>query len=154
MATITKSHPFFLIRFSPSWYPYAAARRTTHPSDNPQTASIETANGGYELLHERRSEGLIARFFVALRHVLGLIFGYDLRLYPGTKSAGARDGVFGVILLRIPLFFAWPFLDRSLIKQPFPVQFRRRLEMLGPTYIKLGQILSLREDLLPKVDHR
>jgi ubiquinone biosynthesis protein len=30
------------------------------------------------------------------------------------------------------------------------VQLRRRLERLGPTYIKLGQILSLREDLLPK----
>jgi ubiquinone biosynthesis protein len=27
---------------------------------------------------------------------------------------------------------------------------RRRLERLGPTYIKLGQILSLREDILPK----
>ena len=34
--------------------------------------------------------------------------------------------------------------------QPFPVQLRRRLERLGPTYIKLGQILSLREDLLPR----
>jgi ubiquinone biosynthesis protein len=31
-----------------------------------------------------------------------------------------------------------------------PVQLRRRLERLGPTYIKLGQILSLREDLLPR----
>src|SRR5690606_19097146 len=29
------------------------------------------------------------------------------------------------------------------------VQLRRRLELLGPTYIKLGQVLALREDLLP-----
>jgi ubiquinone biosynthesis protein len=33
---------------------------------------------------------------------------------------------------------------------PFASQLRRRLELLGPTYIKLGQILSLREDLLPR----
>ncbi len=34
---------------------------------------------------------------------------------------------------------------------PFPAQLRRRLEILGPTYIKLGQILSLRLDVLPEV---
>jgi ubiquinone biosynthesis protein len=44
---------------------------------------------------------------------------------------------------------AWPFLDRDLVAQPFPVQLRKRFERLGATYIKLGQILSLREDLLP-----
>ena len=32
----------------------------------------------------------------------------------------------------------------------FAVQFRRALERLGPTYVKLGQILSLRDDLLPE----
>ena len=41
-------------------------------------------------------------------------------------------------------------VDRELARLPFPVQLRRRLERLGPTYIKLGQILSLREDLLPR----
>ncbi len=29
------------------------------------------------------------------------------------------------------------------------MQLRKRLETLGPTYIKLGQVLSLREDILP-----
>ena len=41
-------------------------------------------------------------------------------------------------------------LPRSLRDLPFPVQLRRRLEALGPTYVKLGQILSLREDILPR----
>ena len=52
--------------------------------------------------------------------------------------------------LRVLNAFTRPFLDRSLRDLPFPVQLRRRLERLGPTYIKLGQILSLREDILPK----
>jgi len=42
------------------------------------------------------------------------------------------------------------FVDRELVSLPFPEQLRRRLETLGPTYIKLGQILSLRRDILPR----
>jgi ubiquinone biosynthesis protein len=43
------------------------------------------------------------------------------------------------------------FVDKELAGEPFPVQLRRRLEVLGPTYVKLGQILSLRSDVLPDV---
>ncbi|MBV6492855.1 MAG: protein kinase UbiB [Turneriella sp.] len=44
---------------------------------------------------------------------------------------------------------------RRLFRRPknyarFPVQFRQTLERLGPTYVKLGQILSLRDDMLPE----
>ncbi len=44
---------------------------------------------------------------------------------------------------------------RRIFRRPknfarFPVQFRRTLERLGPTYVKLGQILSLRDDMLPE----
>jgi ubiquinone biosynthesis protein len=42
------------------------------------------------------------------------------------------------------------FIGRDFLDQPFPVQLRRRLEILGPTYVKLGQILSLRLDVLPE----
>ena len=38
----------------------------------------------------------------------------------------------------------------GLSGSPSPCSSALRLERLGPTYIKLGQILSLREDLLPK----
>lgn len=44
---------------------------------------------------------------------------------------------------------------RLILRRPagiirFPVRLRQTIEKLGPTYIKLGQILSLREDLLPR----
>lgn len=42
------------------------------------------------------------------------------------------------------------FVDPEFGDLPFPVQLRRRLEELGPTYVKLGQILSLRSDILPQ----
>ena len=106
-------------------------------------------NGGYEILVEKKSEGLIRRFFVTLRHSFGLIWG-GIYTYIQQQKAEGHGWSFFTLILRILFLFAWPFLNRPLIKQPFPVQFRRRLEMLGPTYIKLGQIMSLREDLLPK----
>ena len=40
-------------------------------------------------------------------------------------------------------------MRRDLRALPIEQQLRRRLELLGPTYIKLGQVLALREDLLP-----
>lgn len=118
---------------------------SNHSADN-TTAS---PNGGYEILNEQQSVGLLGRFFATLSQLSGLIFGYAYAVIRQRTEEG-RGWSLGLILLRIPLLFAWPFVDRRLIRQPFPVQFRHRLEMLGPTYIKLGQILSLREDLLPK----
>lgn len=40
-------------------------------------------------------------------------------------------------------------LDPALVALPFATQLRYRLERLGPTYIKLGQIMAVREDMLP-----
>ncbi len=39
--------------------------------------------------------------------------------------------------------------DRQLARPSIPERVRRTLEELGPTYIKLGQLLSTRPDLLP-----
>lgn len=98
---------------------------------------------------ERSSEGFIRRFFAIFKNGTGLLVGAAYTLIQRERAIG-HNWTLRVILMKIIVAICWPFVDRSLIRQPFPVQFRRRLEMLGPTYIKLGQILSLREDLLPK----
>lgn len=113
---------------------------------------------GFEILHEQPPPGLVRRFFVIHRHLVGLAFG--------GLTAHVREGVAGIpgfpelskkrglrLLFQLERLLAWlvrPFLDKTLRDQPFPVQLRRRLEILGPTYIKLGQVLALRRDLLPE----
>ncbi|RPI82257.1 MAG: AarF/ABC1/UbiB kinase family protein [Chloroflexi bacterium] len=104
---------------------------------------------GFELYMERRQRGIFGRFFETLGQLLALVFGGAFAYVRQKKDRG-EGGSIGILLLRFVLIFAWPFLNKKIISQPFPVQFRMRLEQLGPTYIKLGQILSLREDLLPK----
>ncbi len=93
-------------------------------------------------------QGLLHRFLVTHRHLLGLAFGglaAWLREVPPEDRRRPE-----ILLLRACSAFGFLFVDRRLRGEPFPVQLRRRLELLGPTYIKLGQILSLREDLLPR----
>jgi ubiquinone biosynthesis protein len=78
---------------------------------------------------------------------MGLLMGGHLayvRSLPEVQKTGLRSP--GKRLL------AWlltPFVRSDLRELPFPVQFRRRLEILGPTFTKLGQIMAIREDLLP-----
>ena len=93
-------------------------------------------------------KGMIRRFFIVVRHVFGLLAGglvaYVNALPPERKHAFRSAGS------RTAAFLVRPFVLRKLRRRPFAIQLRRRLEMLGPTYVKLGQIMSIREDLLPK----
>jgi len=102
----------------------------------------------WEILVEKPPAGLLWRFLITGRHLTGLLFG-GLRAY--VRSPPKRKGkrVPGFFLLRMIAGLSGIFLDRQLKNLAFPVQLRRRLEILGPTYIKLGQVLSLREDILP-----
>lgn len=107
---------------------------------------METEFAEYQ---ERRPPGLVIRFFEASSQLFSLALGGGLDYVRGKKALGEHRTL-GIALLRLFLAFFWPFLDKDIVRQPFSLQFRLRLEKLGPTYIKLGQILSLREDLLPK----
>ena len=91
--------------------------------------------------------GTVRRFFTVYRHVFGLLSGGAVA-YVDALPRESRRGLrqFGP---RLAAFVVRPFIARELRALPFPVQLRRRLELLGPTYIKFGQILAIREDLLP-----
>ena len=101
--------------------------------------------GDFPLLVETPPPGLVGRYFGTQKHVLGLIGG-GINAWVRSRNPPYPRG-YG--LARFAAFCARPFLDKDLLAQPFPVQLRKRLEILGPTYIKLGQVLSLREDILP-----
>jgi ubiquinone biosynthesis protein len=104
---------------------------------------------GYEILSDVPPQRLVRRFFVIHRHLIGLLFG-GLNAY--VRERRAPEGKSFRLVYRLAALLAWltrPFVDKGLIDRPFPVQLRRRLEILGPTYIKLGQVLALRQDLLP-----
>ena len=106
------------------------------------------ADAGYEELTERPPPGLVRRYLTTNRHLLGLLLGGLIdysRSRPKAKKRGLRFRA-----VQLAALLARPLVKRSLAKQPFPIQLRQRLELLGPTYIKLGQVLSLREDLLPR----
>ena len=125
---------------------------TTH-SDTPASPTLGTRlpsleEAGFETLEEKRPPGLIRRLLVTQRHTLGLAAG-GLIDWVRTRRPEDRQG-FTFRIRQLVSVFARLLVAPSYARQPFPVQLRRRLEGLGPTYIKLGQILSLRQDLLPR----
>ena len=107
-----------------------------------------TAGPALQHYDERPPPGLVRRFLTTHRHLIGLLSGGLIALDRQRRTTGARTSLRGV-LTRALAAIVRPFVRHDLRDLPFPVQLRRRLELLGPTYIKLGQILSLREDLLP-----
>ncbi len=105
------------------------------------------AEPAFEVLEERRPPGLVRRYFTTQRHLIGLLFG-GLVAFVRARPRDRRG--FWFQWARVLSWLVLPLTSSRYVNLPFPVQLRRRLEALGPTYIKLGQILSLREDILPR----
>src|SRR4051794_32202278 len=84
---------------------------------------------GFEMLSDAPPQGLVRRFITTQRHLIALFMG-------GLVSHARQGQAFGQgrrfrLLFSVERFLAWlvrPFLDRSIVDRPFPVQLRRRLE--------------------------
>lgn len=129
---------------APGAVPPAAApegARRADGANRPDSAHV----GEFPLLIETAPPSILGRYLVTQRHTLGLIFG-GIRAWVRSRT---HPHPRFYSMARTVAALTGPFLDPELRDLPFPVQLRRRLETLGPTYIKLGQVLSLREDLLP-----
>jgi len=111
---------------------------------DPPKPGVEPAYGKFV---DTGRQGLLRRFLATNRHLYGLSFGGLAAYLRGLPKWKRRRPRF--LFLRLFSMVGGLPVDRRLKKQPFPVQLRLRLEALGPTYIKLGQVLCLREDLLP-----
>lgn len=111
-------------------------------------APVPALSEGFRSHVDTGGQGLIRRFLAASRHFWGLVLGGAAARARALPESGRNRP--GRLLFRAAVAVLALPVNRRLRREPFPVQLRVRLERLGPTYVKLGQILSMREDLLPK----
>lgn len=122
--------------------------RTDSAVLEPEADAPQADSPAFELLEERRPPGLLRRLLTTHRHFAGLVFG-GLGAWVAAQRPRERRGL-KFWSARLAAAAGRPFVAKRYVDEPFPRQLRKRLEALGPTYIKLGQILSLREDILPR----
>jgi ubiquinone biosynthesis protein len=102
----------------------------------------------FDVLADEPPPGLVRRFFTTWRHAIGLVYGAAVAVARDREQFDFVKGA-PLVLIQVAAFFVRPFVRRDLRALPLEAQLRRRLEILGPTYIKLGQVLALRTDIFP-----
>lgn len=113
----------------------------------PQRELVPLTPGAATYRRARPYRGLVPRFLAVHRHVAGLLAGAVLAR--AAALAPERRHRLRPLLLRGVAALLRPFVRSDLRHATFPRHLRRRLELLGTTYIKLGQIMAARQDLLP-----
>ena len=130
--------------------PRDAAGKSSRVADRGEKRAAEQV-AGFEIMEEKPPAGLVRRYFITQHHLTGLFMG-GLLVFVQERvrdKSKPRPPFFWLLRAWVALCVR-PFIKKELRGLAFPGQLRRRLEMLGPTYIKLGQVLSLREDILPR----
>jgi ubiquinone biosynthesis protein len=118
------------------------------PTAGPPPSPPPSAPPGFDVLEEGPPPSLVRRFLTTWRHAIGLIYGAAVAVARDREQFDFVKGL-PLFLIRVAAFFVRPFVRKDLRALPLEVQLRRRLEILGPTYIKLGQVLALRTDIFP-----
>ena len=125
------------------------AHREHVPSAALEAAEAAARDAGFEVVVPDRPPSVTRRFFTVYRHALGLVYGAAIAVARDREQFAFVRGL-PLALIKFAALLVRPLVRRDLRDLPIEVQLRRRLELLGPTYIKLGQVLALREDLLPQ----
>ena len=114
----------------------------------PQPVDVAPPESRFAVLEETPPPGLVRRFLTTWRHAIGLVYGAAVAV---ARDREQFDWVKGLplFMIQVAAFVVRPFVRKDLRALPLEVQLRRRLEILGPTYIKLGQVLALRTDIFP-----
>jgi len=120
---------------------------TNGASRNFRTNKKKQKGSGIDLNPLAPYRGVVRRLVSIYKHVFGLLMGAVVA--KANNLSPEKKKYLRSFWTRFSAFLIRPFLKKSVRNEPFAVQLRKRLEMLGSTYIKLGQIIAIREDLLP-----